>query len=439
MANGNENCENCEYCNGAGNARDSYYSTTVHRSQDVYYSERVTGYCSDIVDCLRCQRSSHLYESIQCVNSHLSTFLFQCNDTHDSHYCIDCQGCHDCLFCHNLRNASSMVFNAPVSPEEFKRIKAESINGKYSTLQKNFKKLEQVYKDTIWRNLSLVNCDECIGDLLMHCSHCFQCYASFNSQHMRYAWDITPSEKCISSMDLTHGGIGELLYNSQGLGGGNYFMRMCISCRISSNMTYCINCYSCKDCFGCTGLRNKLYCILNKQYTKESYQDLLPRIIAHLQNTREWGDFFPVILTPCAYNQSISYKYFPLPEEEVRKRGWKWEELPSLVPPTDASSGVLPDSIDDISDDLCNQVLTCVKSGKKFKILKKELEFYRIMHLPIPHIHPDIRMQQRLNSSNPYKLWTRPCMKCGKEMQTSFAPERPEIVYCEECYLKEVY
>ena len=33
----------------------------------------------------------------------------------------------------------------------------------------------------------------------------------------------------------------------------------------------------------------------------------------------------------------------------------------------------------------------------------------------------------------------RKCDKCSKDMKTTYAPKRPEIVYCEECYLNEVY
>jgi len=29
--------------------------------------------------------------------------------------------------------------------------------------------------------------------------------------------------------------------------------------------------------------------------------------------------------------------------------------------------------------------------------------------------------------------------KCEIEFETSYAPERPEIVYCEKCYQQEVY
>jgi CxxC-x17-CxxC domain-containing protein len=44
-----------------------------------------------------------------------------------------------------------------------------------------------------------------------------------------------------------------------------------------------------------------------------------------------------------------------------------------------------------------------------------------------------------MNLGNPRKLFTRICDKCGKEIQTIYAPERKEIVYCENCYNKEIY
>jgi CxxC-x17-CxxC domain-containing protein len=40
---------------------------------------------------------------------------------------------------------------------------------------------------------------------------------------------------------------------------------------------------------------------------------------------------------------------------------------------------------------------------------------------------------------NPRKLFDRKCDKCGKDIKTTYAPDRPEIVYCEECYEKEIY
>jgi hypothetical protein len=37
--------------------------------------------------------------------------------------------------------------------------------------------------------------------------------------------------------------------------------------------------------FGCIGLRGKEYCILNKQYTKEEYEALVPKIIEKMKES----------------------------------------------------------------------------------------------------------------------------------------------------------
>jgi len=39
---------------------------------------------------------------------------------------------------------------------------------------------------------------------------------------------------------------------------------------------------------------------------------------------------------------------------------------------------------------------------------------------------------------NPRKLYDRKCDKCSIDIKTTYSPERPEIVYCEECYNKEI-
>jgi len=72
-------------------------------------------------------------------------------------------------------------------------------------------------------------------------------------------------------------------------------------------------------------------------------------------------------------------------------------------------------------------------------LVKQELDFYRQQRLPIPRYHFEERHQQRFELRNPRKLYDRKCDKCKKDMQTTYAPDRKETVYCEECYLKEVY
>jgi hypothetical protein len=99
----------------------------------------------------------------------------------------------------------------------------------------------------------------------------------------------------------------------------------------------------------------------------------------------------------------------------------------------------IPDSINDVEEAICDHVLACEVTGKPYKIIPQELKFYRAMGIPIPRRCPDQRHADRLTIRNPRKLWKRECDKCQKEIQTTYSPERPEKVYCEECYLKKVY
>jgi hypothetical protein len=50
-----------------------------------------------------------------------------------------------------------------------------------------------------------------------------------------------------------------------------------------------------------------------------------------------------------------------------------------------------------------------------------------------------VRHTDRMKLRNPRKLRDRKCNKCWIEIKTTYSPERPEIIYCEACYNKEVY
>ena len=50
------------------------------------------------------------------------------------------------------------------------------------------------------------------------------------------------------------------------------------------DVKYTQHCHNCKYSIGYDALRNSNYCILNKQYTKEEYKELLPKIIKHMND-----------------------------------------------------------------------------------------------------------------------------------------------------------
>jgi len=69
----------------------------------------------------------------------------------------------------------------------------------------------------------------------------------------------------------------------------------------------------------------------------------------------------------------------------------------------------LPDNIKDVDDSILEKAILCEVTGKPFRIIKPELEFYRKHNLPIPRRHPDQRHLDRMALRNPRKLFDRVC------------------------------
>jgi len=218
----------------------------------------------------------------------------------------------------------------------------------------------------------------------------------------------------------------------------------------TNNLEYCDSCPSSSNLFGCIGLRSKQYCILNKQYTKEQYEELVPKIIKHMNDMPyidskgriyKYGEFFPYEMSPFGYNETMAGYFFPLSKNEAKEKGYNWKDKIENKYTITKKAEELADDIKDIDDSILNEVIECSVTKKAFKITPLELQFYRRMNIPIPRVHQDERYIKRLVLRNPMKLWHRSCMKegCNNEFETSYAPERPEIIYCEQCYQKEVY
>jgi len=163
------------------------------------------------------------------------------------------------------------------------------------------------------------------------------------------------------------------------------------------------------------------------------------KLIEHMKNTGEWGQFFPGKYAPIAYNQTVAQEYLPLTKEEVLKRGWKWEETVSSEELRDKSEYKIPDSTTEVTADILKTPLTCQDTGKQYKIIKQELDFYQKLGLPIPRLCPEARHQRRMDIRPPRKLYSHKCSECAKQILTPYQPSRPERVLCETCYLSAVH
>jgi CxxC-x17-CxxC domain-containing protein len=143
-------------------------------------------------------------------------------------------------------------------------------------------------------------------------------------------------------------------------------------------------------------------------------------------------------LSPFGYNETVANEFYPLERGEALKVGAKWSDY-EMGAQFHGEKVTIPDTIDKVNDEILNKILTCEGSGKPYRVIARELDFYRKRGVPVPLRSPNQRHKDRLALRNPRELFERKCAKCGSEIQTTYAPGRPENVYCEECYLKEVY
>ncbi len=139
-----------------------------------------------------------------------------------------------------------------------------------------------------------------------------------------------------------------------------------------------------------------------------------------MKKTEEYGEFFPIKICPFGYNETLAMDAFPLTKEEAKKKGFKWHDPPAPK----------------LSDD--TNVTTC-SCEKNFKIIAQEIAFYKKLKIPTPEKCPLCRHNTRMAKRQPLKLWDRECAKCNTSVKSNYQPSRPEIIYCEACYLKDVY
>jgi CxxC-x17-CxxC domain-containing protein len=273
------------------------------------------------------------------------------------------------------------------------------------------------------------------GDHIHSSKNCENCFDGHGNEDCFDAISLADSKDVGHSYSAGWPGC-ELIFNSA-VSRGSTNLVCCYYSWFCENLQYCDSCSNSKDCFGCIGLKHAQYCVLNKQYSKEEYFRLREKIIKHMKTTGEYGKFFPIKDSAFAYNESVAGEYFPLTEKEILAKNWRYREEKQNFK-YDGPKYEIPAKIEDVPDDIVDKILTCEATGKYYKIQKAELEFYRKMNLPIPRLCPDERHKRRMALRNPRQLFSRECAECGKDIQTTFAPDRPEKVLCEKCYLNEV-
>lgn len=431
-----QNNENSDYINLAGWNKNCYLIFNSPHNEDCYYARGIAN-SKNSMDMYFGAKNERCYEGINIHNCYNTSFSQNCYQCQDSFFLLNCTSCSYCFGCTNLKHKKFHIFNQPYSEQEYKK-RIQEMTFSYRDLQNYKQQFADLIASSLHRENQNMNTENCTGDYLANCKNCHDSFEVTSGEDCKFCDSI---KLCKDIYDaFGHCVNSELQYEVLATGRSQK-MSFCFNNDGCHDVSYSAFCNNSSYLFGCVGIRNKSYCIFNKQYTKEEYETLLPKIIEHMQKTGEWGEFFPPSLSPFGYNETVAQEYFPLSKEEALQKDFHWSDYESPKPDVKKiiPASKLPDTIKDIPDDILNWAIECEVTRKPFKIIKQELLFYREHNLPVPRRHPDQRHKDRIKLRNPRKLWQRECMKCGRKIQTTYAPDRPETVYCEACYLQEVY
>ncbi|MFZ2150005.1 MAG: hypothetical protein WAV15_02520 [Minisyncoccia bacterium] len=471
----NINPVNSDFCSITEGNKNCYLVVGGDFNENVMYSA-FTFNTKDSVDLHWVSKSDLSYESSDCISCSRLTYSRECDSCLDSAFLFNCKNCSNCFGCVNLRNASYCFFNEQLDKETYEeKLKGLDLSS-FSQVEKFKKKFEEFILNYPHKFARIIKSTNSTGDNMENAKNCSNCFGIFGgAKDYGNIW-LAYSE-INNSYDCDHCGTNsEDCYNTSTVYPGNkvFFSRFIFN---SHDIYYSYNCHGCSNLFGCVGLRDKNYCILNKQYSKEEYAELVPKLIKFMddlpykdKNGRvyEYGDYFPTDLSPFGYNETVSQELFPLTQEEATAKGYFWREKIYKDHKSDINSGDLPDSLREIDISITEKIIGCSHKGqcthqctKAYKITQNELDFYKKMNIPLPRLCYNCRYYERIQKRNLPKLYSRKCQcdganssnkiykntrehphkysACENEFQTPYSPDRKEIVYCETCYQQEVY
>ncbi|MDA1060666.1 MAG: hypothetical protein O3B47_02640 [bacterium] len=393
---------NCYLTSGADYNEDCLYGISTQRSKEcvdtflIYDSELSYG----------CLDSTRLYSCIGCQ---------ECENTGNSWFLYDCKDCKNCAFSSNLRDREYVLFNKQLKKSEYQR----QLSSILAQLFENPDWLDESrrrVKEKAFHTASLVvGCDNVSGNYIRHCKNSFEVYDAEDLENCKYVYYGTDTKNAydVSCVSFKCDNFYEVMSSCNGRN-----VKFCNASLYCHDLQYCLTCFNSGILFGSISINlGQNHVILNKQYSKEAYEDLMRQIINHMRATGEYGEYFPPWLSPFGYNESSAFDFMPLSKEDANELGYLWYDDEEI----DVKES-------DSADPNCN-ICRC-----KYKIIGQELDFYNKLNLATPKLCWPCRLKRLIESRRPWKLFENHCKNCLIPISTTFAPDCLERVYCEKCY-----
>ena len=273
---------NCEYTHDWWFAKNCYMCISGWYTENIMYSHFILA-GKNMVDCNIIRSPSEwIYEGYinsRCYQVKNSEICLACID---SQFLYDCRDCQNCFMCTGLRGKKYHFKNKKYTKEEYEKILVEYKLDTWSGTEKARKEFDSFLALYPRRCTQIFQCLNCTGNVVSFSKNSKKCFVVKNSENANYCDYVGDNHKTTKDCyDLTlTGGTSESLECL--VGDHSQLNRFGIFSVKSQDIQYTQHCHNCKHALGCVGLRNTNYAIFNKQYSKEEYQKLLPKIIEHM-------------------------------------------------------------------------------------------------------------------------------------------------------------
>ncbi len=425
---------NSEYTNMAAGCKDCYFVFNTGPAEEVLYARGVKD-GRDSMDFYFGTSFDRCYEGVNIQKSSGIIYGQNVVGSVDCYFVYNVSGLTNCFGCVNLRNKSYCWFNEQLSHEEYNN-QLNEIRGSFVLMEEQKEKFKKFCSQFPKRENNNLKSVESSGDYIYESKNVKKSFEASKAEDCKYLFS---SKDIKDSLGVTgYGHKCERILESAAIGFssniiGSYGMEN------SSNVLYGFYSTNCTDVIACDAVKNLKYAVFNKEYSKEDYEKIREHIVNELTDLDLYGLMMPPEIAPFAYNETVGMDNMPMSKEEVLAAGFRWEDEIQMTKGRETIAlSDIPDNIKDVSDSIINEILCCSKCERNYKITEAELLFYKKMVLPIPHQCFYCRHHDRVLRRGPYKFWHRNCAHCSKEIETNYAPDRPEIVYCEKCYQQEV-
>ncbi|MDD2870795.1 MAG: hypothetical protein PHS49_02295 [Candidatus Gracilibacteria bacterium] len=397
--------ENTNYSDCTFNSKNVYLSNTTIGAQNVFYSLSTKMNSTNVFDSVVVwSNCENIYSSTGIINSYNIFYSSFINDSNNIWFSSNLTGCSECFGCNNLINKSYCINNLEYSKEEYLKFKKD-------LLEKKDKYIDW-YDTTSNISGNNIGAVDSKGEYIINSQNVINGKYCFNINNGNNVL-ITGGDKDENMFDsiLTGSGVCSDFYGVINSGPSCQNLYICAHITLSSNLYYSYNCNNCSYCIGCVGLKNKSYCILNKQYTKEEYNDLADKIFSQMEVDGTLGEFFPGELNPFYFNDTMAYLLDDsFTKQEVEKQGYMWRDaeikvdIPEGVEvifphpqPLPSKEGRSPKSIQDyqgydsngnwqINPEILKKVIQDEK-GNIYRIVQMEYDFLVKHGLPLPENH----------------------------------------------------